>query len=100
MRNHKQARYSPEQLPKLNLSLAELEVNEREWRETLEREISDLECEGLEYLHSDNPLMDIGLLRQLANDVLADVDNWEGSLSALAKARAKAKAKAKKKENA
>lgn len=82
-----------------------LEKDEQEWRETLERQISDLDCEALDYMTQvddllqqldpdDDPLEYIdGVadeIEQLAQNIMADTQTWAESFKALVTARIKA----------
>ena len=98
--------------------IAALEKDEQEWRETLERQIADLECEALDYITQvddlleqldpdDDPLEYIdGIaagIEQLAQNIMADSGTWAESFKALVTARIEAGTwvrKAKQKEPA
>jgi hypothetical protein len=98
--------------------IAALAKDEQEWRETLERQIGDLECEALDYITQvddlreqlvpgDDPLEYIdgqaAEVEQLAQNIMADTRTWAESFKALVTARIEAGTwvkKAKQKEPA
>jgi hypothetical protein len=92
-----------------------LEKDEQEWRETLERQITYLDCEALDYMTQvdhllqqldpdDDPLEYIdgqaAEIEQLANNIIADTETWAESFKALVSARIEAGTWVRKKEAA
>ena len=85
--------------------IAALEKDEQEWRETLERQISDLECEALDYITQEDDLLQqldpdddpleyidgqAAEVEQLAQNIMADTETWAESFKALVTARIEA----------